>query len=58
MSQDTDPDERLVGELRALFGELDPVPPLDFQSDVPGPAFGAITKAIVKSGHGPAGNLT
>jgi hypothetical protein len=28
MSQDTDPDERLVGELRALFGELDPVPPL------------------------------
>jgi hypothetical protein len=28
MSQETDPDERLIGELRALFGELDPVPPL------------------------------
>lgn len=28
MGQDTDPDEQLIGELRALFGELDPVPPL------------------------------
>jgi hypothetical protein len=28
MSQETDPDERLIGELRGLFAELDPVPPL------------------------------
>lgn len=28
MSQDTDPDERLIGELRAFFAEVDPVPPL------------------------------
>ncbi|HJS95546.1 MAG TPA: hypothetical protein VJ741_14885 [Solirubrobacteraceae bacterium] len=28
MSQDPDPDERLTGELRAFFAEVDPVPPL------------------------------
>jgi len=28
MTSETDPDEQLVGELRAFFAEVDPVPPL------------------------------
>lgn len=28
MSEDLDPDERLIGELRAVFADIDPVPPL------------------------------